>query len=221
MDDGWSSSTIVDMQLQSPLRTVTPTSDGAVLEVLARANAAFTPPQLHAVIGRYSVEGLRKALRRLVAQGIVTEDRSSRGSTYRLNRRHLVAGPVIEMARIRETLLTRMRDHLERWLLPPSYAALFGSAARGTMDSKSDIDVLVVRPDDADDQDDLWDAQIDGFASEVTALTGNDARLLEYGGAELVEAVVRGDRVLATIADEGICLAGPSAYLRRARQVSA
>lgn len=61
---------------------VTPTLDGDVLTVLARAESDYTISDLPRVIGRGSTEGIRRVLRRLVDQGIV--DRQQVGYLKRL-----------------------------------------------------------------------------------------------------------------------------------------
>ncbi len=60
---------------------VTPTVERDVLQFLASAGASFTPPQVHALIGRHSVSGIRKALARLKDVGIVRAERVGRPST--------------------------------------------------------------------------------------------------------------------------------------------
>jgi len=121
------------MELNHPLATVTPTLDGDVLAVLAQQEAAFTTGQLHRVLNRYSEEGIRKVLLRLTRQGVVHSERVGNAYSYRLNREHLAAGPILELARLAHTLLQRIEHRLESWAFPPTYAAVFGSAARGTM----------------------------------------------------------------------------------------
>jgi hypothetical protein len=43
------------------------------------------------------------------------------------------------------------------WAIQPTYAAVFGSSARGEMTSSSDLDLLPVRPDEASQT--TWDEQ--------------------------------------------------------------
>src|SRR5690554_1976209 len=63
------------MQVQRPLATITPTLDGDVLAVLVGTDVAFTPGQVARMVPSASVEGIRKVLKRLAEQGIVTVDR--------------------------------------------------------------------------------------------------------------------------------------------------
>jgi hypothetical protein len=199
------------MELARPLATVTPTLDGDVLTALARHEGAFTAGQLHRVLSHYSEEGIRKVLQRLTRQGVVHSERVGHAHSYRLNRQHLAAGPIIELARIPHTLLQRLQDRLESWSCPPIYAAVFGSAARGTMRADSDIDLLLVRPDDT--PMDTWEEQVGDLVADVSSWTGNDARPLEYTVTEL--AAARGERVLHDVLTEGLTVAGHRAWLNK------
>jgi nucleotidyltransferase-like protein len=200
------------MELGRPLATVTPTLDGDVLAVLAMNDIVFTTGQLHRVLGHHSEEGIRKVLRRLTGQGIVLSDKVGQAFAYRLNRDHLAAGHVIGLARLLETFLARLETHLESWEIPAVYAAVFGSAAKGTMTVDSDLDLLLVRPDGADDE--RWQAQVDLLVVEVTRWTGNDTRPLEFTAGEIA-ARGRGERVLLDVLEEGLTVAGTHAWLAK------
>lgn len=210
------------MDLARPLAVITPTVDGDVLAVLARANASFTGRQVHQIARRHSERGVRNALHRLSAQGIVSRERVGSADQYRLNRAHLAAPYVEALAGLREELLRRLASEFEAWVVPPAFAALFGSAARGEMHVESDIDLLVVRPDEVDPDDPDWRSEADALASRGTAWTGNDTRMLEFGVREARAGLAAGDAVLLAVRDEGIVLHGPPTYLsdlgRKARR---
>lgn len=201
------------MDLGRPLAVVTPTVDGDVLAVLARADAPFTGRQVHQVAGRHSERGVRNALHRLSAQGIVSRERVGSADQYRLNRAHLAAPYIEALAGLRAELLRRLAAEFEQWTLPATSSVLFGSAARGTMQPDSDIDVLVLRPDSVDAADPQWRSQLDMLASKVTAWTGNDTRILEFGVHEARAGLSGGDDVLLAARDEGLVLYGPLTYL--------
>jgi predicted transcriptional regulator len=200
------------MELSRPLSTVTSTLDGDVLTVLALQDATFTTGQLHRILTRNSEEGIRKALQRLVKQGVVWSDRVGNAFTYRLNRDHLAAEHIVGLARLQETLLRRIENRLGSWTPPPAYAAVFGSAARGSMTADSDLDLLLVRPDSVDSGS--WETQTNDLAADVTRWTGNDTRILEFTVADLG---IRGrdEPVLRAVLDEGLTVAGTRAWLNR------
>jgi predicted nucleotidyltransferase len=197
------------MELGRPLTTVTPTLDGDVLTVLARQQGRFTTGDVHRILPRFSEEGIRKVLQRLTRQGVVHAERVGHAYSYRLNTAHLAAGPIIELANMQGTLLTRVQERLARWAFPPVYAAVFGSAARGAMTPDSDVDLFLVLADDTPRE--VWDEQVAALAEDLTAWTGNDARPLEYAVSDLTDQ----EPVLRDVLDEGLTVAGSRAWLAR------
>jgi hypothetical protein len=207
------------MRLNRPLATVTPTLDGDILAVLARTTTTFTIAQIHRILGSASAEGIRKALLRLTAQGIVLSDRVGTTNTYIFNTEHLAAQPIRDLANLPATFFGRLETHLQAWPEPPVYAAVFGSAATATMTAESDIDLFLVRrsplhaePDSAYE----WDQQVARLAETVTAWTGNDARIVEYTVDDLRDAAAAGDPLLRDIAEHGLTVAGARSWLTKA-----
>lgn len=192
---------------------ITPTVDGDVLAVLARADSAFTTRQVHRVLDRYSYSGIRKVLERLAEQGIVEMTRYGTGDVFRLAREHLAARPIIELAKLRTTFIDRVRAEIQQWGPPPVYAALFGSVARGGMHPASDVDLFVVRPAEVDEEDRQWLDQLGQLESRVTSWTGNDARVLEYS-EESVRALWSDEPVLESVRTDAVTLFGSSSYWR-------
>lgn len=202
------------MQLHRPLRVITPTVDGDVLAALARADASFTGRGLHRVIGRHSVDGVRKALDRLAEQGIVDVEVVGTAKSYSLNREHLAAPHIIDLARLFDTFLDRLRERLNEWNPSAVYASLFGSAARQEMEPGSDIDLLIVRRDGVDEDDMRWSAQLRDVAADAARWTGNDVRVLEVSATEAKRGVRMGKPLFRDIQKEGIRVIGPAGYLR-------
>lgn len=199
------------MDLSRPLEVITPTLDGDVLALLAAADTTFTTGQL-ARMSPHSEAGIRKVLRRLTQQGIVSADRVGLTYAYRLNRDHLAAKHVVGLVNLRQAFLDRIEQSLALWATPPIYAAVFGSAARGSMTVESDVDLLLIRPDDADD--DQWTAQVDDLASAMTRWVGNDTRPLEFTAAEVV-ARGAAEPVLRDVLRDGLTVAGNRAWLAK------
>lgn len=206
------------MELQRPLAVVTPSVDGDVLVVLAGADSEFTPPQVQRMVGRWSEDGVRKALDRLVTQGVVRRRVAGAAGLYTLNREHLAAPAIVALASQRDELLRRLKDRFARWKPRADYVALFGSAARGDMRPDSDIDLFVVRPTAVDADDEDWREQMDQLERDVTAWTGNDARVLEYAATQVSEGLGAGDSLLGDVNREGIRLSGRPSTLRRTQR---
>lgn len=200
------------MDFSSPLSTVTPTLDGDVLAVLANHDTAFTTGQLHRILPRHSQEGIRKVLRRLVNQGIVHSVRVGSVFTYSFNRDHVAAEHIIGLATLTKTLLGRLEQRIASWGVLPEYAAVFGSAARGNMTVESDIDLLLIRPDTANDE--LWESQVNDLVADVSRWTGNDARVLEFSASELASRGID-EPVLRDVLQDGLTVAGNRSFLAR------
>lgn len=189
-----------------PFRAVTPTLDGEVLAVLAGAHDEFTGRQVHRLARRGSAAGIQRALERLSDEGIVLRRQAGRAYLYQLNRDHLAADAVVQLASVRTRLVDRLRDEIGRWKPPASFAALFGSTARGDSTTASDVDVVVVRAHGVDADDPAWRANLDGLAQAAGRWTGNDLRVLEIAEGDL--ALAHRPAVVREALGEGIVLAG-------------
>ncbi len=197
------------MDFSRPLTTVTPTLDGDVLAVLAAADLPFTSGQVHRVLNQFSQEGIRKVLTRLVVQGVVNAERAGNAFTYRLNRDHLAAPPILALAGMRSALFKKIGEQLKEWHPQPVYAAVFGSVATGKASVHSDIDLLLVRDDDHPDN--VWLTQIDQLTTDVTRWTGNETRVVEYAYSDFRAA--RHEPMIVDVIDHGLTVAGSRAWL--------
>lgn len=174
------------MRLQNPFAAVSPTGiDSQVLLVLARAEAHFSVSDVHRLLPEGgSLEGVRQALVRLVYQGTVNQFRVGRTSAFSLNRDHLLAPALVQIAEAKHELLRRIAEEIATWPTQPTTVKLFGSAARNEMTDDSDIDLLFVFPEGSHPQDgidpQLALEQLDDLANNIARWTGNDVRPLVY-----------------------------------------
>lgn len=132
------------MDLSDPTRALTPTLDGPVLGVLAQSGRPLTVGQIAAQAARGSEIGIRRAVARLVQQGVVTATQMGRNQVHELNRDHIAAPAAEMLADLRLELWRRLRASLGKWEPSPIFACVFGSAARGDGGVDSDIDILLV-----------------------------------------------------------------------------
>ncbi len=161
-------------------------------------------------LGLRSHDGVRKALKRLVRQGIVLREGSRSAFLHQLNREHLGAAAVLALAGMRSELWQRIRDAVAEWELPPTHASAFGSAARGDGNEASDIDILLVRPTATPEADPAWGQQVDALRRRVEIWTGNRASIVEVGEQALQEMLAQSQPppVLGAVLRDGIELAG-------------
>lgn len=202
------------VDFQHPLSVITPTLDGDVLVVLARAETEFSGREVHRALGHSSHSGVRRCLERLVGEGIVLERRAGNARLYRLNREHLAAAHIEALATIRLALFERLRETIANWEIQPVIAAVFGSVARGEATSASDLDIFLLRSKDCSEDDPVWRDQVSALEEAATGWTGNDARVLEYDESDLPQ-LRRAEPTVAEIASEGIVLAGNLRDLRQ------
>jgi predicted nucleotidyltransferase len=204
------------MDVAHPYSAVAPTLEGDVLIVLAGTTRPLTGREVARLARRGSPPGVAAALDRVVEQGLVLREEVGRAFLHTLNREHLAAPAVLVLAALRAELIERLRAGVAGWEIQPVSAAMFGSAARGDGDVDSDIDLLVVRSADVDEEDERWRTQLRSLADDVHAWTGNHAGLIEVAEQDLPRFLESGLPVLEDLRTEAIPLAGlPSAQLLR------
>ena|SRR5690349_3564728 len=195
------------MDLSRPFASVSPGVEADVLVALAGSTAQRTGRELARLSGR-SVTGVQHALDRLVDEGLVHRAQAGRSFLYSLNREHLMAPAVEVMAGARWKLVERLKDLIGGWKVPTFHASLFGSAARGEGNPRSDIDLLVVRRTEIDSDDADWLRQLDELAERVWLWTGNHAGVAELSEAELPRLLEDRPPALEQVERDGIDLAG-------------
>jgi hypothetical protein len=202
------------MEPRRPLAVVSPTLEAEVLAHLVSVHTSLTASQLAGALPRGSLEGVRRTLARLVAQGVVLATPvGARGQQYRFNREHVAAPAIAALSRLADEVRSRLAAAIEDWQIRPVYAALFGSWAGGSAVATSDLDIFLMRPEAADG--DLWDAQVAELEQAATAWTGNDARVFAIDDDQLEDLAVADDPALIAIVREGLPLYGDHEVIRR------
>ena len=199
------------MQVQSPFLGITRSLDGAVLDSLVRAHAPMSIAEI-ARSTENSYAGVRSCVLRLTAQGTVIGSPAGKLTLYSFNGEHILAPAIREIVNAKSRLWARISTIItETFADTPVYAAVFGSAATGTMRDDSDIDIYLERPKRADH--DRFEVDAASLAWQVSRLTGNEVRPLVYGEEE-VSGAMADQRVLADIARDGVGVAGDAAAFR-------
>ena len=198
------------MRLQNPFAAVSTTGlDSQVLMVLVRTEQYLSIHQIHQLLPEEgSPQGVRKSVVRLVQQGAVLERVTGRSYSYALNRDHLLADAVLQIANAKSELFSRMAQLISEWRIQPLTVKVFGSAARNEMRTDSDIDLLVVMSDSATEE--AVEDSVRRLADQVALWTGNDVRPLVYRSSE-----VRPASIFDSILEDGIDIAGDPSWLRK------
>jgi Fe2+ or Zn2+ uptake regulation protein len=121
------------MDVSNPIADVVPSAHGPVLSVLAtttmpltgRAIAELTRP-------RVSQARVARILADLVKAGLVDRIQAGSASLLTLNREHLAARAVEDLATVRTQLWERIAAHAAAWAHPPEAIIVYGSTARGS-----------------------------------------------------------------------------------------
>jgi len=206
------------VDLSSPISSVIPTAQGAVLAVLVRTEQPLSGRQVAALTnGRFGQWRVNEVLGQLAEAGIVHREHHPPAKLYRLNRDHVAAPGIEALASQREVLLARIRSEEAGWEVAADAVWLFGSASRGDGDNSSDVDLLVVRAVSVDADSVDWLRQLDTLSAHVHTWSGNSCEILELTRPELAAMVARGERLVEELRAEAVVLAGksPRGLLRR------
>jgi predicted nucleotidyltransferase len=188
---------------------VVPGLHGRVLGVLARAGQPLTGRGVAGLLtSPASPSGVHKVLEDLVRNGVVTATPAGRARLYALNTEHVAYQAIEHLGRLRELLIERIRTEAESWEIPAEAVWLFGSTARGQGDADSDLDLLVVRPDDVDESDARWLDQLDTLSEHASVWSGNACEVVEYSAAEIRDLVKHGERLVTELRQDAVSIAG-------------
>jgi len=202
------------MDVGHPETALAPGLEGEVAVVLAKARRPLTGREVARLARRGSQSAIAATLRRLAQHGLVDVQEAGRSLLYTLNTEHLLAETVLALGGLRSELVARLRAAIATWDPPPESACLFGSTARGDGGIASDIDVLVVRPDAVDEENEHWREQVEELASAVERWTGNRAAIVELSERQRGALAKRRDRLSREIARDSISLLVPGARVR-------
>lgn len=196
---------MVRVDLTSPLHTLVPSLDSAVLEVLAGTESGLSATTIAKLAPRGSRQGQYTVLTRLVHHGLVLADPSSTGALYRLNRDHVLAPAVLAAVGARQEILRRLTDavvdlgHVE-------CAAVYGSFARREAGVDSDVDLLLVIEQDADT--DEWRSGLASVEDQFVSWTGNRLEPLVLTVDALARTVRAGEPLVQSWKQEALTVHG-------------
>ena len=156
-----------------------------------------------------SQPAVQEALKHFVEHGLVRSQPAGAANLYSLNEQHLLIAAIDQAFDVRAKFVSRMAQAIGNWEIPPPHVSLFGSMARADGDTQSDIDLLVLRPEVADEEAELvWHGQLDTLVHEVKLWTGNRTAVVELNSDELQTMNRTKHRLLDEIRRDGIRVCG-------------
>lgn len=182
------------MDFVAPLEALIPGAQGRILTVLAQTSGELNLRTIARLSG-VSIAQASRVLPVLVDLGVVERREVPPSSLFRLVEDHVASRAVMALAGARQTVLDELGRSAKELSPAPTSVIVFGSLARGEADSASDVDVVVVRPDHVDEDDEAWVAGIERWRQRARRLTGNPVEVVEVSDAD-VARLLRGRRQL-------------------------
>jgi hypothetical protein len=190
------------------MEAVIPGAQGRLLAVLAGTTSALNLRTL-AGLAEVSPAQASRLLPGLVELGLVERVDVPPAALFRLVDGNLGAQLVRQLADLRRAALGRLGQLVAEMEPSPACAVVFGSMATGEAEASSDIDVLLVRPGDVEEDDDSWHDAVEGFRTAARELTGNPVSVLEVSQEQLTARLDGGEPLWRDIADHGVVIHGP------------
>ncbi len=195
------------MDFVRPVEAVIPGTQGRVLAVLAETTAELNLTTV-ARLADVSPAQASRVLPVLVELGLVERREVPPSSLFCLNRKHVAATAIVDLARSRDSVLERIGVVARELTVPPTSVVIFGSLARREADRESDIDALIVRPDGVDPDDESWLAGVEHWRSAVRMITGNPVEVIEVGQADVSEKLAGQQSLWESIGRDGVVVHG-------------
>lgn len=196
------------MNLSAPLTSFMNDLDAVALRVIARSGAELTGRQIARLAGTGTPANIRLSLLRLVSIGLVRSAPAPHATMYSANRAHILWPAVEIMMNARQELNRRIAVFADTVAPEGVTVALYGSVARGDSTGQSDIDLLVVFPDDVEPDD--RDEFVTGLRDKVQLWSGNDAQIYDLSASALFRQQEKGDPIVDSWAADGIVVFGDS-----------
>jgi predicted nucleotidyltransferase len=203
------------MDLRNPIRTIIPSVDGLVLQVVARAGLPLTGLQIANLAGA-SPERTRQVLRRLTVDGLVVKRAAGSAFVYPSNPDHVLWPAVRTLVDTCDGVVLLLKQEAIRTcgeVVPPEVlsrltVALFGSVARGTPRSDSDIDILLILPDDVSSE--LTETLVASLIETLSVASGSEVNVLALTRQGFDDMVRRHDPLVETLAADAQVFNGPN-----------
>lgn len=195
------------MDFRSPVAAVIGGTRGRLLAVLAETTAPLTLRRL-AQLATVSPAQASRVMPQLVELGLVERSEVPPASQFVLVRDNVAARFIIQLAGTREAALKEIGDAAVAIEPTPLSVVVFGSVARGEADEVSDVDVVVIRPDDVGEDDERWADSVDDWRRRAASITGNQVEILEVSASEAGRKLRGRSALWQSIQRDGIAIRG-------------
>lgn len=99
---------------------------------------------------------------------------------------------------------------IESMPIAPESVIVFGSFARREAAAQSDIDVVVIRPDDTEEENETWSAALDAWRRDAASITGNSVEIVEVPLSEAAAKLRGRSEFWKAVRRDGLCVHGLS-----------
>jgi predicted nucleotidyltransferase len=183
-------------------------TDARILLALARLPGGASGREIARLSGKTSHSNVRLALLRLSRIGLVLHEHLGSATVYRLNRAHVYWDAVFEILASPAKVEQKLGEIVRKYGSDDVTAAIFGSFARQEAGEESDLDVVIVVPDDFSAQD--HERLMDELTDELNGLTGNAVQVIDLSDHSLQSLVVKADPLIESWQRESRTIVGPS-----------
>lgn len=205
------------VDFRRPVEAVIPGVQGRILAVLAETTAELNLRTIARLSGVSPAQASR-VLPELVALGLVERREAPPSALFALIEDNVAGRLVRALSRSREAVLEELGALADQMDPSPVSTVVFGSLARGEADALSDVDVVLVRPTDVDEDDERWASSAEGWRTSTRRLTGNPVQVIEIDEAEVVRRLRRPTAFWADVLREGVVVHGSSLESLRGRR---
>lgn len=190
------------MDFVRPIEAIVLGAQGRVLAVLAETTAELNLRTIAQLAGISQAQASR-LLPDLVALGVVERREVPPASLFRLVPENVASQALLALAHATDTVLDELGRIAAALPCPPVSVIVFGSFARREAVADSDIDIVVVRPAEVDEDDDAWSASLETWRRDVRRLTGNPVEVLEVSADEAAAKLAGRSQVWVDIRRDG------------------
>lgn len=185
-----------------------PGAQGRILAVLVETTTELNLRTIARLAGVSQAQASR-LLPELVALGVVERREVPPASLFRFVPENVASQALLSLARSTDVVLDEMGRLAGALPHPPVSVIVFGSFARREAVAGSDIDVVVVRPAEVEEDDERWSVSLETWRREVRRLTGNPVEVLEVSADEAAAKFAGRAPIWAEIRRDGRVVHGP------------